>query len=217
MPESARTCLGCRNRRPRGELIRIVRGPGGAAGFDLEARLPGRGAWVCPSPACVDALVPGPISHVLHGPTTLPAIALRREVLAEAFGRRVTNLLTMARKIRGVTFGPAGARTTLAEGRVELLFLAGDLPADTLASWRARASGSPVRLVASSAVLGRLAGRGPVDVAAVTARGIATSLLIAFDRWRAFCTISCDNEISADLRQGGRQRTVLPPKEAGGR
>ena len=194
--EPGRTCLGCRHRRPRGELIRIVRSPDGAAIFDLEGRLPGRGAWVCPSPGCVDALAPGALGHVLRAPVRLGSPASRRRDLADALLRRVSNLLTMARRMRGVTFGPTAARAALKEDRAKLVLVAGDAPGDATASWVARAAPVAVRTGPDATPLGELFGRGPVEVATITVAGLAEALLEAIDRWRAFSTILCNNENS---------------------
>jgi predicted RNA-binding protein YlxR (DUF448 family) len=47
-----RTCVGCRKRRPKEEMIRFT-----AAGVDSARRSgEGRGMYICPSAACVDAL-----------------------------------------------------------------------------------------------------------------------------------------------------------------
>jgi len=35
------------------ELIRVVRSPEGAVSLDFKGKLPGRGAYVCPNPACL--------------------------------------------------------------------------------------------------------------------------------------------------------------------
>ncbi|MGZ4104207.1 MAG: YlxR family protein [Actinomycetota bacterium] len=51
--EPARTCIGCRQVRPKSELVRIVRSTDGSAVVDREARAPGRGAYVHPTPECV--------------------------------------------------------------------------------------------------------------------------------------------------------------------
>jgi uncharacterized protein len=51
--EPVRTCLGCRQRAPRSSLVRVVARDGRVA-VDAAARLPGRGAWLHRSPACVD-------------------------------------------------------------------------------------------------------------------------------------------------------------------
>ncbi|MFN2556683.1 MAG: YlxR family protein [Nitriliruptorales bacterium] len=47
-------CVACRRRRPRHELVRIVAGPEGVR-LDRQGGLPGRGAYVCRDPACIEA------------------------------------------------------------------------------------------------------------------------------------------------------------------
>jgi predicted RNA-binding protein YlxR (DUF448 family) len=64
-----RTCLGCRARRPKGELVRLVRRPDGRIVVDRGARLPGRGAYVCAEAGCVErALRPGKLVHAFRAP-----------------------------------------------------------------------------------------------------------------------------------------------------
>ena len=48
-----RQCLGCREMKPKKELIRVVRSPEGAVSLDFKGKLPGRGAYVCPAPECL--------------------------------------------------------------------------------------------------------------------------------------------------------------------
>ena len=48
-----RQCLGCREMKPKKELIRVVRSPQGEVSLDFRGKLPGRGAYVCPNPACL--------------------------------------------------------------------------------------------------------------------------------------------------------------------
>ena len=48
-----RTCVGCRARVDRSELVRVVVDSGSCIP-DPAARLPGRGAWLHPDPACLD-------------------------------------------------------------------------------------------------------------------------------------------------------------------
>lgn len=47
-----RMCVGCRQMKPKRELLRVVRSPEGEISFDLTGRKPGRGAYVCRSEAC---------------------------------------------------------------------------------------------------------------------------------------------------------------------
>lgn len=53
MRARGRTCVGCRRRRSRGELVRLVRTPGGEVRLDAGATEPGRGAYVCPDADCL--------------------------------------------------------------------------------------------------------------------------------------------------------------------
>lgn len=48
-----RQCVGCREMKPKKELIRVVRSPEGAVSLDFKGKLPGRGAYVCPQAACL--------------------------------------------------------------------------------------------------------------------------------------------------------------------
>ena len=48
-----RSCLGCRQPRDRDVLIRFVLSPQGELVADIEAKLPGRGAYTCVSETCL--------------------------------------------------------------------------------------------------------------------------------------------------------------------
>ena len=48
-----RQCVGCREMKPKKELVRIVRSPEGVITVDTRGKAPGRGAYVCP---CVECL-----------------------------------------------------------------------------------------------------------------------------------------------------------------
>lgn len=48
-----RQCLGCREMKPKPELVRVVRSPEGSVSVDLRGKAPGRGAYVCRSADCL--------------------------------------------------------------------------------------------------------------------------------------------------------------------
>lgn len=50
-----RKCTGCGEMKPKKELVRVVKSPEGDVSLDLIGRKPGRGAYVCPDPACLAA------------------------------------------------------------------------------------------------------------------------------------------------------------------
>lgn len=47
-----RLCLGCRESKPKRELVRIVRSPEGEFSVDSTGKSPGRGAYICPREEC---------------------------------------------------------------------------------------------------------------------------------------------------------------------
>ncbi len=51
-PAPVRTCVACRTERPKRELVRVVRTPGGSVAIDPSGRLAGRGAYLCNTSSC---------------------------------------------------------------------------------------------------------------------------------------------------------------------
>jgi predicted RNA-binding protein YlxR (DUF448 family) len=47
-----RTCIGCREIKPKSDLVRIVRTPGGEVRLDNNGKLSGRGAYLCLRKEC---------------------------------------------------------------------------------------------------------------------------------------------------------------------
>jgi len=73
-----RTCIGCRQTKPKKELIRIVRKTDGAVEFDLSGKISGRGAYLCPSLDCFhNAIKKGRVTAALEieiGPQRLEGL-----------------------------------------------------------------------------------------------------------------------------------------------
>ena len=64
--EPERSCVGCRRRAPKAELLRVACTPSGVRA-DPTATAPGRGAYVHRDPSCVDAaLRNGAIARALR-------------------------------------------------------------------------------------------------------------------------------------------------------
>ncbi len=52
-----RQCLGCREMKPKKELMRVVRSPEGEVSLDFKGKSPGRGAYVCGNAECLNKAV----------------------------------------------------------------------------------------------------------------------------------------------------------------
>ena len=48
-----RMCMGCREKRPKKELLRVVRSPEGVVSLDKTGKAAGRGTYICPDAECL--------------------------------------------------------------------------------------------------------------------------------------------------------------------
>ncbi len=54
-----RICVGCRTKKPKKELVRIVRTPEGEVVLDMTGKKAGRGVYICPLEDCFKKAVKG--------------------------------------------------------------------------------------------------------------------------------------------------------------
>jgi predicted RNA-binding protein YlxR (DUF448 family) len=62
-----RTCIGCRQVRPKSELLRLTAGEDGHVALDARRTAPGRGVYACPTLECLSkALVGARLARALR-------------------------------------------------------------------------------------------------------------------------------------------------------
>ena len=82
-----RTCIGCRRTQDKALMIRLVRGSDGGVRVDGLGTAVGRGAYACPTEACLGkALGAGRLAHALRGASQPPPESAA--VILEAWRRR---------------------------------------------------------------------------------------------------------------------------------
>lgn len=52
-----RMCIGCREHKPKKELIRVVKAPDGEISIDFRGKKSGRGAYVCNDMTCLEKAI----------------------------------------------------------------------------------------------------------------------------------------------------------------
>lgn len=66
-----RMCVGCRQMRPKRDLVRVVRSPQGEVSFDPVGKKPGRGAYLCYDLNCLRRALKGKqLDRALETPLT---------------------------------------------------------------------------------------------------------------------------------------------------
>ena len=79
-----RQCLGCREMKPKRELMRVVRSPEGEIGLDFRGKAPGRGAYVCRDAQCLKKAIKARALERALSVQIPPEIYERREKEMEA-------------------------------------------------------------------------------------------------------------------------------------
>ncbi|HLB25751.1 MAG TPA: YlxR family protein, partial [Nitrospirota bacterium] len=93
-----RSCIACRRKGEKGELIKLAAGPDGVV-IDYGERLPGRGAYVCAEKACIEkGLNAGALSRAFKRQAAPPDKAEFYKELTDKIYRKIESLLGMARK-----------------------------------------------------------------------------------------------------------------------
>ncbi len=79
-----RQCLGCREMKPKKDLVRLVRSPEGELSLDRTGRKPGRGAYICNEPGCLEKAVAAKAVEKALGVSVTPDLedALRKELIS---------------------------------------------------------------------------------------------------------------------------------------
>lgn len=163
-------------------MMRIVRDPDGRIVFDVDRRLPGRGAYVCPDPSCLGKLSSSSLARHLRAPVILEGKEELLSGLAAAMRNKVRNLLTIGLKAGQVRLGTLAVEEALKARRVALIILASDVAGRTEHRLLKKASEVPVRRVATKKRLGEWMGRSSVGAAVLTSEGLGGKLLVHLDR-----------------------------------
>ena len=122
--EVLRACMGCGERKPKQELIRIVRTPDGNFVIDETGKTPGRGAYLCKNKACLEKQrKPARWNALLCRCFHRKPIRRWKMPLPE----KCRNLLTICRKAGKLEAGFARAKDAIQGGYAACILLTADL------------------------------------------------------------------------------------------
>ena len=87
-----RMCVGCREMKPKKELLRAVRSPEGQVSLDTTGKKPGRGAYCCYNAECLRrALKQGQLDRQLEVKLTEEVNAELTETMRRLLNQQETN------------------------------------------------------------------------------------------------------------------------------
>lgn len=173
---SERRCIATGQTRDSAELIRFVIGPDMAVVPDITGKLPGRGIWVSADRAALERAA----KRKLFARAAKKPVEVQPDLVAEVedqLGRRVVELLALARKSGTAVCGFEKVRELLASGRAAVLLQARDGSERGKSKLRPPPGDGCYITVLSAAELGLAFGREHVIHAALADGGLAARVI----------------------------------------
>jgi len=143
-----RSCLGCREVKPKDDLLRFVLDPERVVFPDIARKLPGRGAYTCYSRSCLaSAISKRQFSRSFKGEVTLLPADELISMITRLQEERITSFISMANKAGKAVSGSDKVMDALRKGTVALLVLAGDISQDSRSRFTAIAEKTGVKVI----------------------------------------------------------------------
>ena len=185
-----RSCLGCRQSRDRDALIRFVLSPQGELVADLEAKLPGRGAYTCVSAACLQAaLKQRQFSRAFKREVVTATPDEMSGQVGDIMQRRILSYIGLANKAGQVVSGGSLVSDAIRSGhKPGLIMVAADV---------SEAIGEKIELLAAVHRIacfrimgkddyGAILGKAPRSAVAIRTGGFVAQLTYEIERYRNF-------------------------------
>ena len=128
-----RTCVACRQKHPRNDLLRFVIDEQNHAWLDRNLKAPGRGAHLCYHHSCIERAVRRKsLSASFKRPVTLPQLDELLKIVVEGQLNKISDLISLAQRKRVLVSGLNILETT--RQPVYGLILASDISPSSSAS-----------------------------------------------------------------------------------
>ena len=185
-----RSCLGCRQSRDRDALIRFVLSPQGDVVPDIEAKLPGRGAYTCVNHSCLlTAVKQRQFSRAFKREVLTASPDEMAGQVADVMQRRLLGYLGLANKAGQVISGGSLVSDAIRAGhKPGLILIAADV---------SESIGEKIELLAKvhhiacfrimkKEDFGAILGKAPRSAVAIRAGGFVAQLTHEIERYRNF-------------------------------
>jgi len=187
--EPQRSCVGCRATRNKGDLLRFVLAPDRILVPDLQARLPGRGAYTCLNRSCLmNAAQKNLISRAFKGEVKFDGPERLIDHVIELMEKRIGSYLALANKAGKVTSGSDMVMDMIRKRKAGYVFVATDISPEIRVKIVDLSKRYEVPHVAifEKDRLGVLIGKGLRSAAAIEKSGFINTIDKEIEKYRNF-------------------------------
>jgi len=136
--EPLRTCTGCRCARDKKELLRYVLSPENELTLDYNAKLPGRGCYVCPDAACLMKAIKQRAFQKSFKNNVKAAGSVEElvnAILLRAY-EKIGSFISFSIRGKKAAMGTLAVEQDLKKGRVPLILLRSCMSENTVERWK---------------------------------------------------------------------------------
>jgi len=185
-----RSCLGCRESRDKDELLRFVLSPQDEVVPDLDAKLPGRGAYTCISSKCLSAATrQRQFSRAFKREVSVPSPDEFVTQTAQLLRERVLGYLGLANKAGKIISGGSLVSDAIRSGNKPSLVLVATDVSEAIGKrveLLADVHGIPCVRIMTKDDFGAILGKAPRSAVAVRSGGFVKQLASVIERYRNF-------------------------------
>jgi predicted RNA-binding protein YlxR (DUF448 family) len=164
-----RTCIGCYNKKSKHELLRMVLAFQREMVIDLDAKLPGKGVYICPSKDCLNL--------ALKKKRVISEKDLRAEIINK-FEDKLCALIGLSYKAGKAVSGQSNLLKALKNKNIKLLLLANDIGQNLKKKYLSLANKEKIRpyYIFDSIRLGELLGKSPRNAVGIKEENFALKI-----------------------------------------
>lgn len=191
MPRSVpqRSCLGCRKTADKSELLRFVLAPDRTLVPDLQAKLPGRGAYTCTRKSCLrEAAAKKQFARSFRGEVRCAPPDELVSLVAARMEERIAAYMALANKAGKVVSGGDIVAELLTRKTPGIICIAADISPDIgkKIAYLADRAGVEHFSLFDKERLGALIGKGLRSAVAVERGGFSETIKKELERYRNF-------------------------------
>lgn len=178
-----RSCIACRKTIAKAQLLRYVLSPAGEVVLDYNAKLPGRGCYLCADSKCITKVTS---ERGFNRAFKKNAISPSPDELISAISEKargvIVSLLSLAQRSRKLSLGAFAVEADIKRGSLLLLLALSDISSSSEKKWKSASASKGLRFLVLPLIDQLHTVFGNKKVVGIKDEGIASRLEIEIER-----------------------------------
>lgn len=178
-----RSCIACRKTAAKAELLRYVLSPAGEVVLDYNAKLPGRGCYVCADSQCINkAANENGFNRAFKKNVVTPSSKELICAISEKASGVIVSLLSLSQRSKKLSLGAYAVEADIKSGSLYLVLAMSDISSASEKKWKSASAGKGLPFMVLPYIDHLQTVLGNKKVVGIKDEGISRRLEIEIDR-----------------------------------